>query len=1392
MKVRTADGVTIEVNTNDRDEAARVAHQAYLRRQEAPSGINRPRSAIRGTGARIEGQGRNEATQQTDREYSRGLSRQLGWFENVPRILMPRDLPGSGDYHTRLREGQARTAESLSDFARGVPRLLGSVGTAIGNLPVNPVRAGEERLTPYERLRLMAPERRARVRELEQRAERDSMLAAGYTPEQAATPLEEIVITGSRLGRRNVLSPEQQRQLPRVVNDAGHVAANVGHVLTSDLPRAWGDVGEAQRDRQIQARADAASQRIAEREGYPDLARAFDDRSQLSTADAGVDNAFSAAELIPGGAAFHTARAGARNAFRLARREIPQMLRAPARRAAEEAGPLTREGSRVGLGAGLAGTGGSALLLAPNNAAAATLEATPDPKGGYRVPLPDGRVMYMAEAESPDEAVRAASRLIPNEPAAPIAGGAVGSMALSALTRRALPRNPRIGAGLGAIVGGAGGGVIAGGGFKSDEDAALGAGAGATQLAMWELGALIARRRAGVRLTPEQQARVAELEARFGRLTEGQRTGNIDQLQLEDQLRSGHVGDRAAATMLTHDAEAGRELQQSAMDIVARGQEPLTSDVGDAGRQYVESMRTTREAMREAADAQYATAMDLARGESLPAGLNRMPSAAIEEAAYAGDFAVPPAVQSAISRLESKIKDGAATHQTVERTRQELNALLREASFRRGADERHISNAIGALDEWQSDADVLRNPKARAAMTEARAMWEEQARLFEPQGRSQSATGHVLRGDVAGRAMDRLINEETTGRQALDTALGAGFASSRGEPGRQALGITRRTRAIGARALKYTNRNAPSGVRVPGRMSLGEDEWSALDMNTDRSQRFATDRTVFRRLGQLLADGLDNDAITATMRREGLSDENLGHVIRQIREGRLTHAPLPSEELQTLREGAWHKVMEPLSDYLRAVETHRVQGAGFLPAQRLVSQLDAALNKGGREIMEALYTSNEVREMRDLLEHMGRMIPPHGVSRSGSNVWLKHFGSALMNFIRHIPLAGPVIGVVGDMAAEGNAVRQAQRAIRPPRRANLPRVTPGAAAVGSGAAAGGAGLLAANEANAQEQSQELAAAQERVRHLEAELDIFSSVNASDPDSVRRAQQALLARGLDVAVDGRLGGETARAIREHRTQVANALEPARQQVEALELQERSRATRAGPTREALREFGPWAAMAAGAYLGHRSRLGAVKGEAARLAQRNARVDALLTPGPVSTARSAAAGVERLRRATNINEFWRAGGAGERVPYAATGAENGFKRRTRAAEPSDLFPSQAANFRTTDVGVIGASLGEAGGSFYGLQLAEAELSQAQAAVDRDPSEANLVRLERARDMVAIAQTGIRAGLGIAGARAGGALIHAYPRLRPNIAAAEQERMLLDQFTGRKKKPRLPRKR
>ena len=905
------------------------------------------------------------------------------------------------------------------------------------------------------------------------------------------------------------------------------------------------------------------------------------------------------------------------------------------------------------------------------------------------------------------------------------------------------------------------------------------------------------------------------LERRFGNvLTEGERSGDTGVRLEEDALRRGDGSTRSQAIISGHDAQRAPVIRQQLTNIATRGQPALSQNADEAGVRLADELRNAREALHARQSDLYDEAFKAARAEPIAAS-DELPSA-IAAAEDELGFRAPPAARSEIEVLHDKIRRGNATQADVQRTRQRLNRLRSTAiNARDDAAEFDINETIGALSRWR--AGLPRDPEAVRLMSEADAVHGEMRNLFSAQGRVGLSTGHTGRIDLGGRAVDRAINIEGESG-ILDAILGKGGAGS----SQSALAAVRRIRRIGTGRIKYTNRSAPSGVRVPGRTSVGNDG-SRLDMRLTAARRFA-------------ADTPDSP----------VAQQHFGGQAQQ-----------PEPVLQSLREGVMHRLSSNWDRYIRAIEEGGQ--ARIAPTQRLWNDLDTALNGSGAPVMRELFTEGEIATLREFQDFVKRMIPPAGANTSNTKIAIfRAVQKGFDRLIGLIPGIGPVIRELGEQAG---SVTAARRAVRPPGNApppitdNLPRrmqqlgaplgaaappemdetlqdvtgisslrqagrdvsagkygsaganaiigglsLVPGAAGAGpltrtaalaTGATLVGAGVAQASEERGQQQ-QTLETARASVQQLEANAQAFSQIDRSDREAVRQAQEFLQSQGLyltdnsgrEVVPDGEWGSGTTIAVREYLERNATELERARAWLAEAEAEATSRATRASPLHEGLRELGPLAAMAGGAYLGHRFRVGAVRKANARLEELNRDANALLTPGPVMRGRSAAAQAEPARRAAYINDFWRLGGAGERVPFAATKTPRGFRRRGGAADPATLYPQESSRFRGTDIGMIGAGLGEAGVSGGALYLAQQELAEAQAAANQSPSEANLTRLERARDAVAVLQSTMRAGIGVAMGRAGGAVIHPYARGRPNIAEAERERLLLDQHLSRRR--------
>ena len=239
-----------------------------------------------------------------------------------------------------------------------------------------------------------------------------------------------------------------------------------------------------------------------------------------------------------------------------------------------------------------------------------------------------------------------------------------------------------------------------------------------------------------------------------------------------------------------------------------------------------------------------------------------------------------------------------------------------------------------------------------------------------------------------------------------------------------------------------------------------------------------------------------------------------------------------------------------------------------------------------------------------------------------------------------------------------------------------------------------------------------------------------------------------------------------------------------------LQEMDRNT--NPIIRALQQYGPYAGYAIGGYLGNKGanklfQRGADRAEAAAT-----KADDLMA-APIA-GRGQAAVSERVGR---VNQFW---DDGQRTtqPVSPFSAVPNPRPGRPAYTPNPDAPSAGRLYQPTigdrvapPATVAGAGLAEAGLSevmFAGPY--RKEVAEAQAAVSKDPSEANIQRLEAARNKLAVAELAARLGLGTAGGAAisGAKNLVGFSRARPNTAPAEQMRGdLVRALTKPKPKPK-----
>lgn len=347
----------------------------------------------------------------------------------------------------------------------------------------------------------------------------------------------------------------------------------------------------------------------------------------------------------------------------------------------------------------------------------------------------------------------------------------------------------------------------------------------------------------------------AALEAEFGPMTAGERSGNARQRLEEDDLRRGMGSERSQAIMQGFDDRRAPEVQANVMRIASRGQEPTTEDLGAAGTAVADALRTRVDDMRTSQRQLYDDAFTRAENERVSANQVANELSDRVNRVVADEFLDAGQATGVIERLQRQISDGQATYATVERARQALNRLLTTAM--KSNDDASAYAVTRVIDELDAFVAPRLSPEASRAVTEARAFTREMLQQFGQRQRTDLATGHVGRSDPGGRAVERVLNQDMTGEQVIDQILGGNT-----RPSQQTLGAVRRIREIND-AITTTNRNNPNSVRLPGRRKRGGQ--------TRGERAFAADSP---------------DA------RYGVE--------------------LPNPELQALREALFHRILRPI------------------------------------------------------------------------------------------------------------------------------------------------------------------------------------------------------------------------------------------------------------------------------------------------------------------------------------------------------------------------------------------------------------------------------------------------------------------------------------------------
>lgn len=210
----------------------------------------------------------------------------------------------------------------------------------------------------------------------------------------------------------------------------------------------------------------------------------------------------------------------------------------------------------------------------------------------------------------------------------------------------------------------------------------------------------------------------------------------------------------------------------------------------------------------------------------------------------------------------------------------------------------------------------------------------------------------------------------------------------------------------------------------------------------------------------------------------------------------------------------------------------------------------------------------------------------------------------------------------------------------------------------------------------------------------------------------------------------------------------------------------------PWRKALRKYAPAAGYGLGIILGAASRKGMNAASDRASANAAQRADDLMTGSRG----------DWPNRASKVNQFWSEGGAKE-VPFKPNpGNSPPFKANQNAGGTESLYqpPREFLGNTAKDAGMAGIYGVEAAvGRGIVLPQMQAEYDAAYAAVERDPSEANIERLQAAKDKLLLPE--VMTNMGQAGAltHLGTGLKWSRSPSRPNVSAAESERGRIDSY-------------
>lgn len=566
-----------------------------------------------------------------------------------------------------------------------------------------------------------------------------------------------------------------------------------------------------------------------------------------------------------------------------------------------------------------------------------------------------------------------------------------------------------------------------------------------------------------------------------------------------------------------------------------------------------------------------------------------------------------------------------------------------------------------------------------------------------------------------------------------------------------------------------------------------------------------------QRLGMMMIDAID-DFIEEGAGAIGSHGQAGSDAIRQARslnsvwrKSQALQDAVENAQLRAASTGSGGNFENALRQEIRKIYQNPKKVAGFSEAER----------KAMKAVIEGDLGQNILRGIGKLSPQGNGLMAALGVGTTVANpivapVWLGAIGA------KHLAQRGikNKFDELDEMVREG-ANNVPMKNITPPKgdlpqRGDKPKGGLKDKAIDATALTVATAPHLAGKASAQETSgADLQEARQRVAYLEKNM--VGGLEAdlrmiNDPNSDPKRLQEILQRRVnpDLAIDGVIGPQTRAAIQDMRGQLTGELETARGELDrarqrALELEQRQiyAANSGNGAVDAALDQLPLVGTAIGAAIGLRGRGGAVKKSQLTAKALEDQADNLINAAPMAP--KSIMGPNSLnKRAANLNEFWRLGGAKENVPFKLS-AKGEWRHKGGATDLSKLFEASKNPFRTTDVGFIAGGLGESalatqylGESKKALKQAEARLLQAEESGNLAAYEQAMAEIEQQKMMIQIWTSMQRVGLGIAGFRGMAALKSPYAAARPNLGGAQQEQALLLQHInkGRNKLPQKPR--